>query len=50
MRDGQALITGSDDAGVFYGTRTVRQALRSGDGRLSAGVMRDGRTGHSAGS
>ncbi|MBB5934810.1 family 20 glycosylhydrolase [Streptomyces zagrosensis] len=41
VRDGQALITGSDDAGVFYGTRTVRQALRSGDGRLPAGVVRD---------
>ncbi|MFI2031428.1 family 20 glycosylhydrolase [Streptomyces buecherae] len=42
VRDGQALITGSADAGVFYGTRTVRQALRSGDGRLPAGVVRDG--------
>ncbi|MFT2017979.1 beta-N-acetylhexosaminidase [Streptomyces sp. 796.1] len=41
VRDGQALITGSGQAGVFYGTRTVRQALRSGGGELPAGVVRD---------
>ncbi|MER7790115.1 family 20 glycosylhydrolase [Streptomyces sp. NPDC097640] len=40
VRDGRALITGSTDTGVFYGTRTVKQALRSG-GRLPQGVIRD---------
>ncbi|MEU5611022.1 glycoside hydrolase family 20 protein [Streptomyces sparsogenes] len=40
VRDGRARITGSADAGVFYGTRTVKQALRSG-GRLPQGVIRD---------
>ncbi|MEU1902578.1 beta-N-acetylhexosaminidase [Streptomyces hygroscopicus] len=38
--DGRARITGPADAGVFYGTRTVKQALRSG-GRLPEGVIHD---------
>ncbi|MET7762221.1 glycoside hydrolase family 20 protein [Streptomyces sp. NPDC005393] len=38
---GSARITGSADAGVFYGTRTVKQALRSGGGRLPEGVIHD---------
>ncbi|MFD8457518.1 family 20 glycosylhydrolase [Streptomyces antimycoticus] len=37
---GRARITGPADAGVFYGTRTVKQALRSG-GRLPEGVIHD---------
>ncbi|MES4901178.1 MULTISPECIES: glycoside hydrolase family 20 protein [unclassified Streptomyces] len=40
VRGGRARITGSSDAGVFYGTRTVKQALRSG-GRVPQGVIRD---------
>ncbi|WP_307826719.1 beta-N-acetylhexosaminidase [Streptomyces pactum] len=40
VRDGRARITGSTDAGVFYGTRTVRQAVRSA-GRLPDGEIRD---------
>lgn len=40
VRDGRARITGSTDAGVFYGTRTVRQAIRS-TGRLPDGEIRD---------
>ncbi|MFI1333416.1 family 20 glycosylhydrolase [Streptomyces sp. NPDC020845] len=40
VRGGLARITGSADAGVFYGTRTVKQALRSG-GRVPQGVIRD---------
>ncbi|MET7935135.1 glycoside hydrolase family 20 protein [Streptomyces sp. NPDC005322] len=38
---GSARITGSAGAGVFYGTRTVKQALRSGGGRLLEGVVHD---------
>ncbi|MFE1934670.1 family 20 glycosylhydrolase [Streptomyces sp. NPDC059474] len=37
---GRARITGPAEAGVFYGTRTVKQALRSG-GRLPEGVIHD---------
>ncbi|WAP56578.1 beta-N-acetylhexosaminidase [Streptomyces sp. S465] len=37
---GRARITGPGQAGVFYGTRTVKQALRSG-GRLPEGVIHD---------
>ncbi|MFH8368502.1 glycoside hydrolase family 20 protein [Streptomyces sp. NPDC018031] len=40
VRDGRATITGSTDAGVFYGTRTVRQAVRS-TGKLPDGEIRD---------
>ncbi|WP_371258709.1 beta-N-acetylhexosaminidase [Streptomyces sp. CC53] len=40
VRDGRVRISGPDEAGVFYGTRTVKQALRSG-GALPEGVVRD---------
>ncbi|MGW7053773.1 beta-N-acetylhexosaminidase [Streptomyces sp. NPDC054887] len=40
VRDGRVRVTGADQAGVFYGTRTVKQALAA-DGRLSEGVVRD---------
>ncbi|WP_431771614.1 beta-N-acetylhexosaminidase [Streptomyces cucumeris] len=40
VKDGSARITGAADTGVFYGTRTVKQALRSGD-RVPAGVIHD---------
>ncbi|MEU8824120.1 glycoside hydrolase family 20 protein [Streptomyces sp. NPDC048636] len=40
VKDGRARITGATDTGVFYGTRTVKQALRSG-GRVPAGVIHD---------
>ncbi|MEC4015941.1 family 20 glycosylhydrolase [Streptomyces sp. H27-D2] len=40
VRDGTVRITGSDQAGVFYGTRTVLQAVRA-DGKLRAGTIRD---------
>ncbi|MEU9964300.1 beta-N-acetylhexosaminidase [Streptomyces malaysiensis] len=40
VANGSARITGPADAGVFYGTRTVKQALRSG-GRLPEGVIHD---------
>jgi hexosaminidase len=33
-------ITGPDEAGVFYGTRTLKQAVRSG-GAMPEGVVRD---------
>ncbi|MGP3982052.1 beta-N-acetylhexosaminidase [Streptomyces sp. KR80] len=39
-RDGRVRITGAADAGVFYGTRTVLQTLRSG-GRVPEGVIDD---------
>ncbi|MCQ0024022.1 family 20 glycosylhydrolase [Streptomyces somaliensis DSM 40738] len=39
-RDGRVRITAPDEAGVFYGTRTVKQALRSG-GVVPEGVVRD---------
>ena len=38
--DGRVRITGPDEAGVFYGTRTVKQAVRSG-GAVPEGVIRD---------
>ncbi|MBB6435050.1 beta-N-acetylhexosaminidase [Streptomyces candidus] len=38
--DGRVRITGGDEAGVFYGTRTLKQAVRSGGG-LTEGVLRD---------
>ncbi|MFF9868307.1 glycoside hydrolase family 20 protein [Streptomyces sp. NPDC013953] len=39
-RDGRVRISGPDEAGVFYGTRTLKQALRSG-GIVPEGVIRD---------
>ncbi|MFI0979868.1 glycoside hydrolase family 20 protein [Streptomyces sp. NPDC021093] len=39
-RGGRVRITGADQAGVFYGTRTLKQAVRSGGG-LADGVLRD---------
>jgi hexosaminidase len=39
-RDGRVRITGAEDAGVFYGTRTILQTLRSG-GRVPEGVIED---------
>lgn len=40
VRDGRVRISGPDEAGVFYGTRTVKQAVRSG-GAVPEGVIRD---------
>ncbi|QKV94463.1 family 20 glycosylhydrolase [Streptomyces sp. NA02950] len=40
VKNGSARITAAADTGVFYGTRTVKQALRSGD-RVPAGVIHD---------
>ncbi|MFF3555573.1 glycoside hydrolase family 20 protein [Streptomyces tsukubensis] len=37
---GRTLITGRDEAGAFYGTRTVKQALRSG-GAVPEGTVTD---------
>ncbi|MFB9394139.1 glycoside hydrolase family 20 protein [Streptomyces coeruleoprunus] len=37
---GRVRITAPDEAGAFYGTRTVKQALRSG-GSVPEGVVRD---------
>ncbi|MFE7131614.1 glycoside hydrolase family 20 protein [Streptomyces sp. NPDC057638] len=39
-RDGRVRISGPDQAGVFYGTRTLKQAVRSG-GAMPEGVVRD---------
>ncbi|MCS0637690.1 family 20 glycosylhydrolase [Streptomyces sp. LP05-1] len=39
-RNGRVRISGPDEAGVFYGTRTVKQAVRSG-GAVPEGVIRD---------
>ncbi|MEJ8659295.1 MULTISPECIES: beta-N-acetylhexosaminidase [Streptomyces] len=39
-RDNRVRITGPAEAGVFYGTRTLKQALRSG-GTVPEGVIRD---------
>ncbi|MFF3321495.1 glycoside hydrolase family 20 protein [Streptomyces sp. NPDC002889] len=39
-RDGRVEITGPDEAGVFYGTRTLKQSVRSG-GAMPEGVVRD---------
>ncbi|MER0447843.1 glycoside hydrolase family 20 protein [Streptomyces sp. Edi4] len=38
--DRRAWITGADDAGVFYGTRTLKQALKGG-GVMPEGVVKD---------
>lgn len=37
---GKVRITGPDEAGVFYGTRTLKQSVRSG-GSMPEGVVRD---------
>ncbi|EST39287.1 hypothetical protein N566_02805 [Streptomycetaceae bacterium MP113-05] len=39
-RDGLVRITGSTDAGVFYGTRTLLQTIRA-SGRMADGTIRD---------
>lgn len=39
-RGGRVRISAPDEAGAFYGTRTVKQALRSG-GTVPEGVIRD---------
>lgn len=39
-RGGLVRITGGDQAGVFYGTRTLKQAVASGGG-LADGVLKD---------
>ena len=39
-RDGKVTITGGDDAGVFYGTRTLLQTHRA-QGRFAEGTARD---------
>ncbi|MFI9581111.1 glycoside hydrolase family 20 protein [Streptomyces sp. NPDC052236] len=39
-RGGGVRITGADEAGVFYGTRTLKQAVRSG-GAMPEGLVRD---------
>ncbi|MEV7421188.1 family 20 glycosylhydrolase [Streptomyces sp. NBC_01429] len=38
--DGRVRITGPDQAGVFYGTRTLKQSVRA-DGTMPEGVVRD---------
>jgi hexosaminidase len=40
VRGGRVTITAPDDAGVFYGTRTLKQAVRGG-GSAPEGVVRD---------
>ncbi|MCY0930351.1 glycoside hydrolase family 20 protein [Streptomyces sp. H27-H1] len=40
VRDGQVHITGPDQAGVFYGTRTLKQEV-SGDAPAPEGTVRD---------
>ncbi|MFF7728348.1 glycoside hydrolase family 20 protein [Streptomyces sp. NPDC008001] len=40
-RGGKVLVASAGEAGVFYGTRTLLQAVRSGGG-LPEGVVRDG--------
>ncbi|MFF0199200.1 glycoside hydrolase family 20 protein [Streptomyces sp. NPDC005017] len=40
VRDGRVTISGPDDAGVFYGTRTLKQVVRGG-GTAPEGVVRD---------
>ncbi|MEU0698048.1 family 20 glycosylhydrolase [Streptomyces niveus] len=39
-RDGRVRIAGPDEAGVFYGTRTVKQSVRA-DGAIPEGVVQD---------
>ncbi|MDA5283401.1 glycoside hydrolase family 20 protein [Streptomyces sp. Isolate_45] len=40
VRDGRVLIAGPDQAGVFYGTRTLKQAVR-GAGSAPEGTVKD---------
>ncbi|MFJ4202533.1 family 20 glycosylhydrolase [Streptomyces sviceus] len=40
VRGGRVAISGSDDAGVFYGTRTLKQEVHGG-GTAAEGVVRD---------
>ncbi|MFE9841923.1 beta-N-acetylhexosaminidase [Streptomyces goshikiensis] len=40
VRDGQVRITGPDEAGVFYGTRTLKQAVKTA-GSAPEGTVRD---------
>ncbi|WP_405613336.1 beta-N-acetylhexosaminidase [Streptomyces sp. NBC_01508] len=39
-RDGRVRIAGPDEAGVFYGTRTLKQSVRA-DGAIPEGVVKD---------
>lgn len=39
-RDGRVTISGPDQAGVFYGTRTLKQSVRA-DGMMPEGEVRD---------
>ncbi|MFD3920334.1 family 20 glycosylhydrolase [Streptomyces sp. NPDC058595] len=39
-RDGRVRVAGPDEAGVFYGTRTIKQSLRA-DGAIPEGVVQD---------
>ncbi|MGR4878582.1 glycoside hydrolase family 20 protein [Streptomyces sp. LARHCF249] len=41
VKNGRVRITGPDEAGVFYGTRTLKQAVRSA-GSAPEGTVRDG--------
>ncbi|MGW0367143.1 beta-N-acetylhexosaminidase [Streptomyces sp. NPDC002990] len=41
VQNGQVRITGPDEAGVFYGTRTLKQAVTSG-GSAPEGTVNDG--------
>ncbi|MFD3547197.1 family 20 glycosylhydrolase [Streptomyces sp. NPDC058655] len=40
VKDGRAAITGPDEAGVFYGTRTLKQAVKTA-GSAPEGTVRD---------
>ncbi|GHF88149.1 glycoside hydrolase family 20 protein [Streptomyces filamentosus] len=40
VEDGRVRITGPDEAGVFYGTRTLKQSVRSG-GSMPEGTVAD---------
>ncbi|MFE7620511.1 glycoside hydrolase family 20 protein [Streptomyces sp. NPDC057496] len=40
VRDGRVRISGPDQAGVFYGTRTLKQSVRA-DGAMPEGEVRD---------
>ncbi|WP_406137092.1 beta-N-acetylhexosaminidase [Streptomyces sp. NBC_01089] len=39
-RESRVLITGPDEAGVFYGTRTLKQSVQA-DGKVPEGVVHD---------
>ncbi|MGW0752269.1 beta-N-acetylhexosaminidase [Streptomyces sp. NPDC002587] len=41
VKDGRVRITGPDEAGVFYGTRTLKQAVKNA-GSAPEGTVRDG--------